>query len=171
MIRRMSNSSSRSFEKIETADLQRLETLASAELENLFGSDASSAYAGRRFLTCLCQGAARHFVHGDRGVKDFDVWAFFRPHEAMPFPYRWRGTVDFGDSKFGRDADSRPNFRGRRVDIAGRSIPIEDGETGVAAVQKYLNERRTDTALSLAEHPVIVLWPHELLGNVIWRKA
>jgi hypothetical protein len=30
-------------------------------------------------LVCvaLCQGAALHFVDGENGVKDFDVWTFY----------------------------------------------------------------------------------------------
>jgi hypothetical protein len=36
-------------------------------------------------LICLCQGAARHYVHGDRGVADFELWGFFEEVRGHPF--------------------------------------------------------------------------------------
>jgi hypothetical protein len=135
----MSNSPHRSHERIEVDDLRRLAELANADLDALFHRAASGVYAGRCILMCLCQGGARHFVHGDRGVQDFDVWAFFREHPSMPFPYRRRGKVDFGSSRFGRNPDDGPKFTGRRVDVIGRSInAVNENETAVASVQRYL---------------------------------
>ena len=61
-------------------------------------------------------GAARHYIYGDRGVQDFDLWGFFREIPGHPFPYRRRGTHDFGPSKFGRNPDDGPYYEGRRVD-------------------------------------------------------
>jgi hypothetical protein len=33
---------------------------------------------------------------------NFDVWSFYAQYDDWPFPPRWRGTRDFGPSKFGR---------------------------------------------------------------------
>ena len=64
-------------------------------------------------------GAALHYLDGTNGVKDFDVWSFYAERGDGPFPYRWRGTADYGPSKFGRYPDDPPSFTGRRVDCSG----------------------------------------------------
>jgi hypothetical protein len=64
-------------------------------------------YAGRLLGRALCLGAALHYVNGKNGVKDFDVWSFYARHDDWPFPARWRGTPDFGPSKFGRYSGDR----------------------------------------------------------------
>jgi hypothetical protein len=47
-------------------------------------------------------GAALHYLDARTGIKDFDVWSFYAARSDRPFPYRWRGTADYGPSKFGR---------------------------------------------------------------------
>lgn len=47
-------------------------------------------------------GSGPHYLDGKNGVKDFDVWSFYAALGDGPFPYRWRGTADFGPSRFGR---------------------------------------------------------------------
>jgi hypothetical protein len=130
-------------------------------------------------LICLCQGAALHYVapHGgvatDRkgGVNDFDVWGFFRdrPNHHRPFPPRRHGFQDFGPSKFGRNPYDKPRFTGRRVDLFGRSIEKQRSETPVRTLQRYLREGRKPSARRLAERPVVVLWPSEQRGQIIWK--
>ena len=115
----------RSFKKIKRADLTRLAELALDDLRSLFKRKRRSrVYADRLMLLCLCQGAARHYVHGDRGINDLDVWAFFKQHPKYVFPYRRHGFADFGPSRFGRHPKDKARFAGRRVDILGRSIPV-----------------------------------------------
>src|SRR3984893_8121576 len=94
----------RSLVRIEVADLLRLATLAADAESVLFGWNprGSGRYAGRLLGRALCQGAALHYVNGKNGVKDFDVWSFYAQYDDWPFPARWRGTRDFGPSKFGR---------------------------------------------------------------------
>ena len=165
----MSNSPHRSFEKIETADLARLADLAVADFNALFDRrPLSGVYRGRCFLICLCQGAAQHFLHHDRGVQDFDVWAFFNPHASMPFPPRRRGIADFGLSRFGKNPDDGEFFVGRRVDIMARSIEIGAEEDEVQALQRYLREKGTRTAWCLSRRPAIVIWPPERRGEIAW---
>jgi hypothetical protein len=116
----------------------------------------------------LCQGAARHYVHGDHGVHDFDLWGFFQEVRGHPFPYRRRGEYDFGQSKFGRNPVDGDSYKGRRVDVIGRSIRMPKNETAVEAVQSYLRDPATVSASLLAERPVIVVWPRKNCGRVIW---
>ena len=123
----------RSFEKIKLTDLARLADLALDDLRSLFNrKPRSRVYAKRLMLLCLCQGAARHYVYGDRGINDFDVWAFFRPHPEYRFPYRRHGRVDFGPSRFGRNPKGAARFTGRRIDVMGRSIPVLKREKPIA---------------------------------------
>ncbi len=165
----MSNSPHRSFEKITRDDLARLAQIARADFADLCQrQEYSSPYADRLRLLCLCQGAARHYVHGDRGVQDFDLWGFFEAIPDHKFPYRRRGTHDFGTSKFGRNPDDGDSFKGRRVDVIGRSISMAENETSIESLLRYLREKRTKSARLLAERPVIVVWPEKYLGQIIW---
>ena len=73
-------------------------------------------------MLCLCQGAAEHYVRGERGVKDFDVWAFYEAQTGEnPFPPRRHSTKDFWPSIFGRNPCDEGET-GRRIDVFGRSI-------------------------------------------------
>jgi len=101
------------------------------------GDERRQAYLGPRARAApgrllgrdLCQGAALHYVDGRNGVKDFDVWSFYAQHDDWPFPARWRGTRDFGPSKFGRYPGDPPGYAGRRVDLLGRSLPAVPAPT------------------------------------------
>ena len=67
----------------------------------------------------------------------------------------------------GRDPDDNA-FTGRKVDVIGRSIGMPKNKTPIEAVQHYLGEARTKSASLLTERPVIVVWPNEYCGRVIW---
>src|ERR1700727_1064079 len=66
--------------------------------------------SGGRLCRALYQGAALHYLDGKNGVKDFDVWSFYAALGDGPFPYRWRGTADFGPSRFGRYPGDPPFY-------------------------------------------------------------
>ena len=166
----MSNSPHRSFEQIKIDDIARLGQIALNDFDDLFvRSEYSRPYKGKLRLICLCQGAAQHYIHGDRGIHDFDMWGFFKAIANHPFPYRRMGSQDFGASRFGRNPDDGPSFEGRRVDVIGRSISMPIAETPIESVQRYLRERATESALLLSERPVVVAWPDKDLGRVIWN--
>lgn len=166
----MSNSPHRSFEKITRDDLARLAQIARTDFADLCRrQDYSRPYEDRLRLICLCQGAARHYVHGDRGVQDFDLWGFFEAIPGHKFPPRRRGTYDFGPSKFGRNPDDGARFKGRRVDVIGRSISMAKHETPIESVRRYLSEKRTLSARLLAERPVVALWPEYHFEQIIWE--
>jgi hypothetical protein len=165
----VSNSPHRSYERIAPDELTRLAQIALDDFADLFRRKShASRYADRLRLVCLCQGAAQHYVHHDRGVQDFDLWGFFEEVPGHPFPFRRRGKCDFGPSKFGRNPDDGGAFKGRRVDVIGRSINMPTNESAIEAVQRYLREARTTSARLLAERPVVVVWPSEHCGRVIW---
>jgi len=148
----MSEESDRSLERIEIADLLRLAALAADAEAELFrrNPDGSGRYAGRLLGRALCQGAALRYVNGRNGVKDFDVWSFYAQYNDWPFPARWRGTRDFGTSKFGRYPGDPPRYAGRRVDLLGRSLPAAPGTDPAQAIRDYLAVGRTYSARALA---------------------
>jgi hypothetical protein len=159
----------RSFKRISRPDLRKLARLALDDLRALFVRRPNCRrYQNRLLMICLCQGAAQHYVYGDRGIADFDVWAFFRglPKE---FPPRRHGRKDFGPSKFGRDAKGPKRFIGRRVDILGRSIKVRRTDTPAKAVHRYFEEPKTTSARFLAVEPAIVIWPPRYCGEVLWN--
>ncbi|HXZ77485.1 MAG TPA: hypothetical protein VEH31_42350 [Streptosporangiaceae bacterium] len=112
----------RSLARIDVADLLRLAALAADAEAELFERNphGSGRYASRLLGRALCQGAALHYVNGKNGVKDFDVWSFYAQHDDWPFPARWRGTRDFGPSKFGQYPGDPSQYTGRRVDAHRR---------------------------------------------------
>lgn len=125
----------------------------------------SGRYAGRLLGRALCQGAALHYVNG---VKDFDVWSFYAQYDDWPFPPRWRGTRDFGPSKFGRYSGDPPHYSGSRVDLLGRSLPVPVGTDPADAVRRYLAARRTASAKALAAKAVILIVPENRAGEIVW---
>jgi hypothetical protein len=122
---RMTMSTDRSMERIELSDLNHLAGIAADAEADLFARHpvGSGRYAGRLLCRVLGQGAALHYVGHVNGVKDFDVWSFYARRTDGPFPARWRGTADFGPSKFGRFPGDPPRYQGRRVDLTGPVTP------------------------------------------------
>jgi hypothetical protein len=162
-------SATRSFEKITVDDLRRLAAIARIDREDLFrrNPNLGKLYAGRIICVTLCQGAALHYIDGQNGIKDFDVWTFFREHPKQPFPYRRNVPRDFGHSKFGTSPD-RPDFVGRRVDLIGRSIPYKEGQNPIQVIQNYLVFSSNKSPRLLAKKAIVILEPEELLGKIAW---
>jgi hypothetical protein len=160
----------RSLERIEIADLLRLAALAADAEAELFrrNPQGSGRYAGRLLGRALCQGGALHYVNGNNGVKDFDVWSFYSQYDDWPFPARWRGTRDFGPSRFGRFPGDPPSYSGRRVDFLGRSLPAPLGADPAVVIRSYLAGRRTESAKALAAKAVVLIDPEDRAGEIIW---
>jgi hypothetical protein len=164
----MRNTGHRSLEPITKSDLRRLGRIALLDLQSLFSRKPSlRIYRDRLFAIALCQGAALHFIDKKNGVKDFDVWCFFRSHPKRPFPYRRNEQVDFGDPKFGQ-SPGWEHFVGRRVDLLGRSLPVRSTELPTEALQHYLSAGRTASARALAAKAMILIYPKSNLGRVVW---
>lgn len=159
----------RAFLPISNDDLRRLGRIAAADRESLFQRrpEIGRLYRNRLIAVALCQGAALHRVSGTNGVKDFDVWGFFAEHPERPFPARRNATADFGNPKFGT-SPGWEHFRGRRVDLIGRSLPVTPGADPISTLQEYLRAQRTKSARHLAEKAVVLIEPLPLLGHVVW---
>jgi hypothetical protein len=165
--------SGRSLARIDRNDLLWLARLAADVEAGLFARHPQGAgrYAGRLLCRALCQGAALHYLDARNGVKDFDIWSFYATHGDGPFPARWRGTADYGPSKFGRHPDDPPSFTGRRVDLLGRSLEVPLDAEPAAVLRDYLCAARTRSAKELAAKAVVLIHPHQLAGMVVWPET
>lgn len=156
----------RSFATISDEDLARLAAIA-AQDRALFFSRYERYKDAKVLCVALCQGAALHYVDGENGVKDFDVWTFYqRVGQAPDFPPRRLVKYDFGESKFGRHPDDQ-HYLGRRVDVLGRSIHVA-AKNPVESLQEYLTIAQTKSARCLAEKAAVLLEPASLRGTVVW---
>jgi hypothetical protein len=114
----------RSLKKITLHDLRNLASIARKDREDLFKRkpEFGKIYRDRLMCVALCQGAALHYLDGKTGIKDFDVWTFYKAYPKMPFPPRRNVQRDFGHPKFGKTPGAT-QFAGKCVDLIGRSIP------------------------------------------------
>src|SRR3546814_3059616 len=85
---------SRSYEPLTKADLKRLGEIAADDRADLFRRKPETAhlYGDRLFAVALCQGGALPYLDGKNGIKDLDVWRFFKPNPQRQFPYRRRAA-------------------------------------------------------------------------------
>lgn len=159
----------RSPEIITKADLRKLYRLACSDIDQFFARHPvyRKPYEGKERLVALCQGAALHYIDRKNGVKDFDVW-FFYPAKTPVLPYRRRGVVDFGPSKFGRHPQVNRKFEGRTVDVLMRSDLAFNTRSPESAIQSYLSHPRTKTAKLLGQKALIGLYPESVFGKVMW---
>jgi hypothetical protein len=156
---------------ITRADLRRLAEIARRDRHRMFTANANwTHYEGRLLAVTLCQGGALHYLDGQTGVKDFDVWTFFARAPERPYPdaalFRRRKTADFGASKFGRTITAPRWMAGRRIDLFARSLDVSVSTDPREAIRRWLNEGRTRSARTLAEKAVIEIDPTP--GRVLW---
>lgn len=66
--------------QLNEKDLKRFLKLAQDELHRFYSisNGKYAVYRDRLTAVCLCQGAAQHFRDDSFGVKDIDVFFFFR---------------------------------------------------------------------------------------------
>jgi hypothetical protein len=160
----------RSFAPISHADLSRLADLAEADLYAFFGSHPvwAAQYRRRVLGVALCQGAALHYLGAGTGINDFDVYTFFARHPARPWFAQRIKRVDLGDPRFGTSID-RPAYRGRRVDLCGRSLDVAPDADPADAIRAWLRRSRPgQSGHYLAQKAVVLLTPRPRLGEVVW---
>lgn len=161
-----------SFKKIELGDLRHLLALARQDRQAFFQRypEWRRYYAKRILGTALCQGAAVHYIDRTAGINDFDVYTFYAANPARRWYSKRMKSVDFGDPKFGVSELSRPEFRGRRVDLLARALDTEPGADVVMAIQSWLIAGKTTTARELSQKAVILLEPEDRLGHIVWQR-
>lgn len=161
---------SRSIEPITRRDLKRLAAIVRRERDDFFRLNGawSLLYSKRLLCVALAGEAAVHALNATSGFVGFEVWSFYAMHPDAPFPSRRKAREDFGDSRFGRDPSLPETFRGRAVDVQGRSIDAKPGDDPVAALQHYLRLKATPTAKDLARQSLVLIDPEPLLGFEAW---
>lgn len=161
--------SRRSFERLQIEDLRRLAASA-MENPNRFVEGNREKYGwceNHLLMLCLCQGAAEHYVRGERGVKDFDVWAFYEAQTGeKPFPWRRYSTENFGHSRFGRNPCDE-GYTGWRINVFGRSITRKAEQSPEGAVLDWVHSKRK-SARHIMTNPVVATCPERDCGRVIW---
>ena len=160
----------RSYERIERADLERLAAIAEADRAGFFARhpEWGAQYRDRVLAVALCQGAALHYLLGRAGVQDFDLYTFYARHPARPWYANRKAHADFGLPKFGTSPD-KPRFRGRRVDLLGRSLDAPVGSEPAAAIRAWLRAGRAgESAAYLREKAVVLVAPAERNGEIVW---
>ena len=161
----------RSLERITMQDLKKLLLLEKTNMDSFFKRNPLYCeYNGKEVLVALCQGSALHYIDMKNGVKDFDVW-FFYPMKSRNLPYRRRGVVDFGESKFGVHPEmKRKGYSGRTVDVLMRSDAFFTGKAPETEIIKYLLYKNSVTSKLLAKKAVIGLYPERLFGKRLWPQ-
>lgn len=162
----------RSYVTITRADLDRLAELAAEDRALFFRTraDWAALYGHSHFATALCRGAALHYLRGEVGVQDFDVYSFYAARPERPWYAKRNKQVDFGDPKFGRSLD-KPSYVGRRVDLPGRGLPRQPGETVQTCIQRWLRAGATETTKLLVRKAVVLLDPLEFRGEIVWPAS
>ena len=154
-------------------DLQKLLRFSNEDREEFFVRNPRwrKLYENRIICIALCQGAALHFLDEKNGVKDFDVWTFYSEHSEAPFPYRRMGHKDFGISKFGCHPLDAEKFTGRCVDLIGRSLNVSQTTDPIKTLKTYLENPATKSAKELRKKAVVLLYPENLFGRVVWPES
>ena len=163
--------SQRSEAIITEKDFREILKLAQEDIESFFNRNPRyKPYSGKECLITLGQGGALHYIDQKNGVKDFDVWFFYPAIDDIVLPYRRRGVIDFGESKFGRHPDDK-GYKGRKIDVMMRSIPHFSQDNPEKSLQEYLSKGSTKTANMLARKAMLGLFPDLFFGKVLWNKG
>jgi hypothetical protein len=162
--------SNRSYAKISKFNLRKLLQLANEDRREFFDRNPrwKKLYADRIICMALCQGAALHYVDKKNGVKDFDVWTLYSENNEAPFPYRRIGHKDFGSSKFGIHPDDVDIFKGRCVDLIGRSLKVSKSANPVTTIRTCLHKPPTKSMAELSKKAVVMLFPEKYFAKIIW---
>ena len=162
-----------SKEEIDTDDLRQFAGVALNALQSTkYGRKFKSSLA----MITLCQGGANHYVVSNgyvhryfdpqkKGLKDIDIWFFFRKKGFSPV---WKLTRDFGRSKFGRNSEE-PGYIGRRMDFFGRSIPFLARDNAGSALERWIASGAPGSSPWHLSHKAVVgIFPENIVGKVLW---
>ncbi len=160
----------RSYAWLTKTDLKKLARLAREDREDFFERHPEWAILYRRRVLCLalCGGAALHYLNGITGISQFELWTLYAEHPEAPFPHQHVTHRDYGESRFGRDADLPGTYRGRRIVVQSRSVDASPADDPLEVLQRYLKAGTTPTARALARGAVVLIEPEELLGLEAW---
>ncbi|MGP4671808.1 hypothetical protein ACSV5N_07570 [Agrobacterium salinitolerans] len=154
------------MEKINEADLDLFANAALKRLAEIYErAPVAGLYRERLLMLALAQGGALHFLDQKNGLKDIDIWAFYRGGLEKPFPFRTVWTKDFGQSKFGRNPHDG-GFSGRRMDIIGRAVECRPEDDLITPTMRWLHGH-SRSAWALRQKAVVCIYPPSVRGRVL----
>lgn len=152
----------RIYDKIYKKDLRALRDLALKEHNEFFirNPHLKKPYSNSLIGICLCQGAAWHYLDPENGIKDFDIWHFYKERKKAAFPYRAKKVNKIG-------------YKNKWIDYLKRAISKSVYKEFPSAPDKiilqYLLQKNTKTKKFLLKKPVIGLYPESIFSKVIWK--
>jgi hypothetical protein len=162
----------RTYEKLTKEDLKEIEQYAKEELKRFLNEVGNPngkyrVYENKLIAICLCQGAAQHFVDEKTGIKDIDVWFFFKEDKKVKLPNR-KNMRKLVSKKFTNIGNKSIDFLKKAIkqDIINKS----ENEKPEDILKSYLQNGNTSTSKYLAQKSVVGLFPPEILGKIIWEK-
>ena len=158
----MSDSESRTFEKITRHDLRELLVVGERVMDQFFVDKPRYApFRNKLVLVALCQGAADHYCDGTTGIKDYDVWFFYERVQGVSMPRSHRKTLIPGFNC----------YKGKRVDVLRRSnCAFKKGDIK-ASINRYLPKPASLTPCLLSRQAVIGLYPPEVMDKKLWPPS
>ena len=159
----MSDSESRTFEKITRRDLSKLLTVGKNVESRFFDNNPHLArFRNKLVLIALCQGAADHYCDGTTGIDDYDLWFFYEHLRDIRMPPR--GYL--------RKIHPGLNcYKDKRVDVMRRSASAFKKGDVKASISRYLTNPINPTPRCLSQKAVIGLCPPEVMGEKLWRPS
>lgn len=159
--------------EISDDDLQRIAEVAMKDMETFF--QQRPELKKQRLCMVLAEDAAEHYIH-ETGFKCISVWTFFmKSKECRDFHPLRHTRVDIGTDKFGHSSwvkhPSDIGFRGRGINCYARSIKVDEEAGLKSTLSDYLTTNKSQGASRLKEKPVVVLWPEDRRGEVIWNPV
>jgi hypothetical protein len=160
----------RTYQKMGNPDLKEMKEYGLKEL-NRFLHDIGDpkgkykVYKNKLVAICLCQGAAKHILDGKSGIKDIDIWLFFRDDVNVKIPdIKNMRYTKWGS--FTRIGKKRMDFmkKGIRDNIINKAKSKKPDDI----LYSYLRNSKTLTSKELAQKAVIGLYPEKIFGKVIW---
>lgn len=162
----------KSFEPITEQDLRELVKLALIEHEDFFKRkpDYELFYKNSLLFILLGQGAALHYRYGEYGVKDFDIYLFYKDNPEKKMWVRRVKKVDSNLEKFGNP----------KIDFMKKVVKLKyiDNENAVEnIIFKLLKESKSFvkylTVFALKEkdrkrNVVIGLYPESIFKKILW---
>ncbi len=158
----MSDSESRTFEKITRHDLRELLVVGERVMDQFFVDKPRYApFRNKLVLVALCQGAADHYCDGITGIKDYDVWFFYAHMQGVSMP---RSSIKKCYPEFNC-------YKGKKVDVLRRSDSAFKKGDVKASISRYLTNPTNPTPICLSGKAVIGLYPPEVMGEKLWRPS
>jgi len=114
----------------------------------------------------FAQGAAWHYVRGDVGINDFDVYTSYAANPERTWYAKRIARLDFGSTKFGCLEVSGRGYIGRRVDLLGRALNVPVGADLTESLRVYLKSPKTGTSREFGKKAVVLLEPG--MREIVW---